>query len=82
MKGFTMQNIREMKTWSDIKLAAYGRASAKYAEQVSAFESRLQKPDTITQPHCGMPNFKSIFADEFEKMSVHGKKATVDTVAS
>lgn len=41
MKDFTMQNIREMKTWSDIKLAAYGRASAKYAEQISAFEGRL-----------------------------------------
>ena len=82
MKGFTTQNVQEMKNWSDIKLAAYGKACAKYAEQVSAFEDRLQKPDTITQPHCGMPNFKTIFAYEFEKMSVHGKKATVDTVAS
>ena len=82
MKGFTMQNVREMKNWSDIKLTAYGRACAKYAEQVSAFEGRLQKPDTITQPHCGIPNFKAIFAYEFEKASVHGKKATIDTVAS
>ena len=82
MKGFTMQNIREMENWSDIKLIAYSRACTKYAEQVSAFESRLQKPDTIKQPHCGMPNFKKIFADEFKKASAHGKKATVDTIAS
>ena len=77
MKGFTMQNVREMKNWSDIKLAAYGRASAKYAEQVSTFESRLQKSDILTQPHSVMPNFKAIFADEFEKLSVHGKKTDV-----
>ena len=81
MKGFTMQNIREMKTWSDIKLAAYGRACAKYAEQVSAFEGRLQKLDTITQPHCGMPNFKSIFKRTLSEVTKNSKR-TIETAGT
>lgn len=82
MKGFTMQNVREMKNWSDIKLVAYGRACAKYAEQMSAFEGRLQKSETVTQSHCGMPNFKAIFVDELEKASVHGKRVAIEAAVS
>ena len=61
---YTMQNIREMKPWSDTELIAYARACEAFKEQNVEGTNKI-------------PNFKNLFKAELKKFS---KKSATKTI--
>ena len=68
MREFTMRNIRKLQNWTGAELLAYNKACSIYADKVTAFEKAERG-----KPHEGMPNFKSIYAEELVKANKTAK---------
>lgn len=81
MNGFTMQTVREHKTWSDVELFAYRKAAERYSEAVKSFEKTPIK-DKKRVTHDGLPNFQKLFREELASAQKVSKRAKAATIAA
>ena len=61
---YTMQNIREMKCYTDAELFAYGKACEEFKELSAASTNKT-------------PNFKKVYKANLDKLTIKPKTKTI-----
>ena len=64
----TVQNIKEMKPWTEEELSREAIVAKLYNEKLEAFENTpIDKTTGKRVPHEGMPSFKKLIAEQLRK---------------